>query len=100
VTEQDIMSWLANRTIPAISVGQDLGPGVLVSHLVLHLLGRKEPVVAPNTFQLQFEIWHIVMKQQTSWRRFYRGAGLVWFQAFEYTAFFALTQWREGAKML
>jgi hypothetical protein len=56
VTEQDIIGWLTNRTIPAISVGQALGPGVLVSHLVLHLLGRKEPVVVPDSFQLQFEV--------------------------------------------
>jgi molybdopterin/thiamine biosynthesis adenylyltransferase len=54
-TEDKIKEWLSNRTIPTISVGQALGPGVLVSKMVLHMLGRKEPEYVPNIFQLQFE---------------------------------------------
>jgi len=55
VTEEMISDWLSNKTIPTISVGQALGPGSLVSQLVLHLLGRKQPIVVPDKFQLQFE---------------------------------------------
>lgn len=54
-TEDKIRTWLEQRTIPTISVGQALGPGVLVSKLVLHLLGRQEPTLVPDSFQLQFE---------------------------------------------
>ncbi|OIJ20702.1 hypothetical protein BKP45_08650 [Anaerobacillus alkalidiazotrophicus] len=54
-TEEKIAAWINNRTIPTISVGQALGPGVLVSQLVLHLLGRKFPPIVPEYFQLQFE---------------------------------------------
>jgi len=55
VTMENVQQWLANRTIPTISVGQALGPGVLVSQLVLHLLGRKQPLLVPDSYQLQFE---------------------------------------------
>jgi molybdopterin/thiamine biosynthesis adenylyltransferase len=54
-TEEKIKEWLAKRTIPTISVGQALGPGVLVSKMILHILGRKEPEYVPYVFQLQFE---------------------------------------------
>lgn len=54
-TEERITDWVANRSIPTISVGQALGPGILVSQMVLHLLNRKEPVLAPQSIQLQFE---------------------------------------------
>ncbi|SHP76262.1 Uncharacterised protein [Mycobacteroides abscessus subsp. abscessus] len=54
-TEEKIHSWIRNRTIPTISVGQALGPGALVSQLVLHLLDRKEPPIVPVSFQLHFE---------------------------------------------
>lgn len=54
-TESKLKEWFAKRTIPTISVGQALGPGALVSQLVLHLLNRKEPVLIPDSFQLQFE---------------------------------------------
>ncbi|SEB45939.1 ThiF family adenylyltransferase [Paenibacillus sp. GP183] len=56
VTQTDLERWLSDRTIPTISVGQALGPGVLVSHLVLHLLKRRQPVLVPETFQLQLEV--------------------------------------------
>lgn len=55
VTEDKITTWLENRSIPTISVGQALGPGVLVSKLILHLLGRQTPQFVPEYFQLQFE---------------------------------------------
>ncbi len=55
VTEEMLEELLAKKTIPTISVGQALGPGALVSQLVLHLLDRKPPVVVPEKFQLQFE---------------------------------------------
>jgi molybdopterin/thiamine biosynthesis adenylyltransferase len=55
VTMDNVRQWLADKTIPTISVGQALGPGVLVSKLALHLLGRQKPVCVPETFQLQFE---------------------------------------------
>jgi molybdopterin/thiamine biosynthesis adenylyltransferase len=55
VKMEDVERWLANRSIPTISVGQALGPGVLVSQLILHLLGRKQPILVPDSFQLQFE---------------------------------------------
>jgi tRNA threonylcarbamoyladenosine dehydratase len=54
-TEEKITEWIANQTIPTISVGQALGPGALVSQMVLHLLDRKEPVVVPEKWQVQFE---------------------------------------------
>jgi tRNA threonylcarbamoyladenosine dehydratase len=55
VTMENVREWLTNRSIPTISVGQALGPGVLVSQMVLHLLGRKQPLLVPESFQLQFE---------------------------------------------
>lgn len=55
VTEEMIEEFLSKKTIPTISVGQALGPGSLVSHLVLHLLDRKKPVIVPEKFQIQFE---------------------------------------------
>lgn len=55
VTEEMIEEFLSKKTIPTISVGQALGPGALVSQLVLHLLNRKEPILVPDKFQLQFE---------------------------------------------
>lgn len=54
-TEEKIGQWIAEETIPTISVGQALGPGVLVSKLVLHLLNRQTPAFVPESFQLQFE---------------------------------------------
>ncbi|GEK88259.1 ThiF family adenylyltransferase [Alkalibacterium putridalgicola] len=54
-TEENISGWIENRSIPTISVGQALGPGVLVSKLVLHLLNRQTPKIVPDYFQLQFE---------------------------------------------
>ncbi|API88940.1 hypothetical protein BKP56_06450 [Marinilactibacillus sp. 15R] len=54
-TDEKIANWIENRSIPTISVGQALGPGVLVSKLVLHLLDRKVPEIVPDYFQLQFE---------------------------------------------
>ena len=54
-TEEKISEWIANKTIPTISVGQALGPGALVSQMVLHLLGRKQPIVVPEKWQVQFE---------------------------------------------
>ncbi|MDQ0902324.1 ThiF family adenylyltransferase [Paenibacillus sp. V4I7] len=55
-TPDKVLKWIQAKTIPTISVGQALGPGVLVSHLVLHLLNRKEPVIVPEKFELQFEL--------------------------------------------
>lgn len=55
VTMDNVQQWLASRSIPTISVGQALGPGVLVSQLVLHLLGRKQPRFVPDSYQIQFE---------------------------------------------
>lgn len=54
-TPELVAGWLSEQTIPTISVVQALGPGVLVSKLVLHLLGRKQPQIVPERFQLQFE---------------------------------------------
>jgi molybdopterin/thiamine biosynthesis adenylyltransferase len=54
-TEEKITEWITNKTIPTISVGQALGPGALVSQMVLHLLGRKEPMIVPEKWQVQFE---------------------------------------------
>lgn len=54
-TEEKIGQWIADETIPTISVGQALGPGVLVSKMVLHLLNRQTPAFVPESFQLQFE---------------------------------------------
>ncbi|MDN6194610.1 MAG: ThiF family adenylyltransferase, partial [Alkalibacterium sp.] len=55
VTEEKITEWIESRSIPTLSVGQALGPGVLVSKLILHLLDRKNPKIVPDYFQLQFE---------------------------------------------
>ncbi|WP_019414427.1 ThiF family adenylyltransferase [Paenisporosarcina sp. TG20] len=55
VNEEMIEEFLEKKTIPTISVGQALGPGALVSQLVLHLLDRKQPLLVPDKFQLQFE---------------------------------------------
>lgn len=55
VKAEDVQRWLEMRTIPTISVGQALGPGVLVSQMILHLLGRKQPNFVPDYFQLQLE---------------------------------------------
>jgi len=55
-TMDKIQQWIADRAIPTISVGQALGPGILVSQLVLHLLGRKQPLLVPDSYQLQLEI--------------------------------------------
>jgi tRNA threonylcarbamoyladenosine dehydratase len=54
-TPEKIAKWIGDRTIPTISVGQALGPGVLVSNMILHMLGRKTPPIVPQSFQLQFE---------------------------------------------
>lgn len=54
-TEEKITEWLTNKMIPTISVGQALGPGALVSQMVLHILGRKEPIMVPEKWQVQFE---------------------------------------------
>ncbi|WP_240324913.1 ThiF family adenylyltransferase [Paraliobacillus quinghaiensis] len=54
-TEEKVTEWIKSESIPTISVGQALGPGALVSKLVLHLLGRKEPSFVPDSFQLHFE---------------------------------------------
>ncbi|MFC0472448.1 ThiF family adenylyltransferase [Halalkalibacter kiskunsagensis] len=55
ITDNQISVWLSEKTIPTISVGQALGPGVLVSKMILHILGRKTPEFVPRSFQLQFE---------------------------------------------
>lgn len=55
-TAEKINEWIESKSIPTISVGQALGPGVLVSQLVLHLLGRKVPKFVPDMFQLQLEV--------------------------------------------
>jgi len=55
-TMDKLRQWISERAIPTISVGQALGPGVLVSQMILHLLGRKKPLLVPESFQLQFEI--------------------------------------------
>ena len=55
VTEEMIEEFLSKKTIPTISVGQALGPGVLVSHMVLHILNRIEPMFVPEKYQIQFE---------------------------------------------
>lgn len=55
VTMENVQQWLTHRAIPTISVGQALGPGILVSQLILHLLGRKQPLLVPDSYQLQFE---------------------------------------------
>ncbi len=55
-TMDKIHKWITERTIPTISVGQALGPGILVSQLILHLLGRKQPLLVPESYQLQFEL--------------------------------------------
>lgn len=54
-TPENIRRWLEAETIPTISVGQALGPGILVSQLVLHLLGRKKPCIVPETLTFQLE---------------------------------------------
>lgn len=55
-TPDKIMHWINAKTIPTISVGQALGPGCLVSSLVLHVLGRKMPRFVPDKLELQFEL--------------------------------------------
>lgn len=55
ITMDNVREWLEARSIPTISVGQALGPGILVTQLVLHLLGRKTPILVPDSYQLQFE---------------------------------------------
>lgn len=55
-TAERIHGWLSSKTIPTISVGQALGPGILVSQLVLHLLQRKKPTVVPDKYEIQFEL--------------------------------------------
>jgi molybdopterin/thiamine biosynthesis adenylyltransferase len=55
-TKKNLHKWFSEQTIPTISVGQALGPGVLVSQMILHLLGRKPPLLVPESFQLQFEM--------------------------------------------
>jgi hypothetical protein len=55
MTTEQVSNWISDKTIPTISVGQALGPGVLVSKMILHILGRKEPKFVPSSFQLQFE---------------------------------------------
>jgi molybdopterin/thiamine biosynthesis adenylyltransferase len=54
-TPEKVHHWIINRSLPTISVGQALGPGMLVSQLVLHLLDRKLPIFVPQSLQLQFE---------------------------------------------
>lgn len=54
-THEKIKEWLQARTIPTISVGQALGPGMLVSQMILHILGRKQPKLVPESLQIQFE---------------------------------------------
>ncbi|WP_409290231.1 ThiF family adenylyltransferase [Peribacillus sp. SCS-37] len=54
-TEEKVSSWLSEKSIPAISVGQALGPGMLVSQMILHILGRKQPRLVPESLQIQFE---------------------------------------------
>ena len=54
-TPEKVRLWIENRTLPTISVGQALGPGILVSQLVLHLLNRKLPVFVPESYQIHFE---------------------------------------------
>jgi molybdopterin/thiamine biosynthesis adenylyltransferase len=55
-TPEKVGQWISSRAIPTISVGQALGPGILVSQLVLHVLGRKQPALVPDSFQLQLEL--------------------------------------------
>jgi tRNA threonylcarbamoyladenosine dehydratase len=54
-TPEKVKGWLESKSIPTISVGQALGPGMLVSQMVLHILGRKSPKIVPETIQYQFE---------------------------------------------
>lgn len=54
-TPENLNKWLGEKSIPTISVGQALGPGILVSQMVLHLLDRKAPKVVPDSIQMQFE---------------------------------------------
>lgn len=56
VKQEDIVKWVSNKTIPTISVGQALGPGALVSVMILHLLNRKVPDFVPEySYLVQFE---------------------------------------------
>jgi tRNA threonylcarbamoyladenosine dehydratase len=54
-TPEKVKEWLMSKSIPTISVGQALGPGMLVSQMILHILGRKEPKIVPDSIQYQFE---------------------------------------------
>ncbi|HEY0828414.1 MAG TPA: ThiF family adenylyltransferase [Bacilli bacterium] len=54
-TEDKIRTWLETKNIPTISIGQALGPGILVSQLVLHLLNRKQPKIVPDSIQFHLE---------------------------------------------
>ncbi|WP_245308146.1 ThiF family adenylyltransferase [Halalkalibacter urbisdiaboli] len=55
ISMEQVTRWIQEKTIPTISVGQALGPGVLVSKMILHILDRKVPSFVPESFQLQFE---------------------------------------------
>lgn len=54
-TEENLAIWLEDQTIPTISVGQALGPGMLVSQMILHILQRKQPKLVPDSVEIQFE---------------------------------------------
>jgi tRNA threonylcarbamoyladenosine dehydratase len=54
-TPEKVSEWLMSKSIPTISVGQALGPGMLVSQMILHILDRKEPKIVPDSIQYQFE---------------------------------------------
>ncbi|MDQ0201453.1 ThiF family adenylyltransferase [Neobacillus ginsengisoli] len=54
-TPENLKRWIETKSIPTISVGQALGPGILVSQMVLHILGRKSPKIVPESIQFQFE---------------------------------------------
>ena len=54
-TEENLKKWIETKSIPTISVGQALGPGMLVSQMVLHILERREPKIVPNLIEYQFE---------------------------------------------
>lgn len=54
-TPERVSGWLKAKAIPTISVGQALGPGMLVSVMLLHILGRQEPSYVPKKMEIQFE---------------------------------------------
>lgn len=54
-TPENLERWIEMKSIPTISVGQALGPGMLVSQMILHILGRKLPKIVPESIQIQFE---------------------------------------------